>query len=251
MRLGIRTLMLMIACQVLVGLGNVTMLSAQDRPAVATAPRDPNALTLDATMAQALLPAGPATVQERATRTLRSIDMAIRKELKKLQSEKNETARQDIEQAIHDNVAKLFEARQALRVAELDAMEKELARLREMHARREADKDRIIADRTKQLILETEGLGWGSSPGISSRDVFPARAFGPEGAFPMEEFPLANPFGVDAMDDDPFAESPLEATATTTIAPAAPAAPVPPPSPEKVDVVRRPRPAVAPARPKQ
>jgi hypothetical protein len=41
-------------------------------------------------------------------------------------------------------------------------LEAQIKRLREIHQRREQQKDRIVADRLQQLLRDADGLGWGT-----------------------------------------------------------------------------------------
>ncbi len=90
-------------------------------------------------------------------------EVAIRKDLKKLQGKLSEEQTEATRKSLIKNVALLFDAKQKQRIRELDDMEKELKRLRTVHERRENEKDRIVSDRVQQLIRETQGLGWGDT----------------------------------------------------------------------------------------
>ncbi len=90
-------------------------------------------------------------------------EVAIRKDLKKLQGKLSEEQTEATRKSLIKNVALLFDAKQKQRLRELDEMEKELKRLRTVHERRETEKDKIVSDRVQQLIRETQGLGWGDT----------------------------------------------------------------------------------------
>jgi hypothetical protein len=90
-----------------------------------------------------------------------AIERTIRTELKKLQGDVSADVKHSVQKALIKNVGLLFDLRQKQRVMELDAMEKELNRLRAVHERREAEKEKIVIDRVQQLVREKEGLGWG------------------------------------------------------------------------------------------
>ena len=78
-------------------------------------------------------------------------------------------------------VGEQFDSRQNGKAKELKALEEQLVKLKELHAKRTQQRDLIIADRVQQIVKEADGLGWGTSDGIESTSIFrqpgPARTF--------------------------------------------------------------------------
>jgi hypothetical protein len=68
-------------------------------------------------------------------------------------------------------VGNQFAERQAIREDELNALESKLKKLREVHEKRNQQKDKIVQDRVTQILKDVEGLGWGSD----SISEFPGR----------------------------------------------------------------------------
>lgn len=60
-------------------------------------------------------------------------------------------------------VAAQFESRQESREKELQALEEQVRKLRELQARRAKEQDQIVRDRVRQLLREVDGLGWGDN----------------------------------------------------------------------------------------
>ena len=71
--------------------------------------------------------------------------------------------RAELTTELNETVEKQFAARQEARAKELDELEQQLKRLRDIHSRREREKQRIVDDRVRQLLRDADGLGWGSS----------------------------------------------------------------------------------------
>lgn len=74
--------------------------------------------------------------------------------------------RETIRDQLNDVLTKHFEVRQQIRESELEELEAQVQRLRELHNRREQAKDQIVRDRLQQLLRDAEGLGWGSDDAI-------------------------------------------------------------------------------------
>ena len=74
--------------------------------------------------------------------------------------------RETIRDQLTEVLTKHFEVRQQIRVRELEELEAQVRRLRELHDRREQEKDQIVRDRLQQLVRDAEGLGWGSREGV-------------------------------------------------------------------------------------
>ena len=78
-------------------------------------------------------------------------------------------------------VGEQFDIRQDGKSKELRALEEQLAKLKEIHAKRTQQRDQIIADRVLQILRDVDGLGWGSdSTDITDIASFPnsTRVFG-------------------------------------------------------------------------
>jgi hypothetical protein len=81
-----------------------------------------------------------------------------------------------------------FEARQERRAAEIADLENRIAKLKELHKKREDLKKTIIANRLRQLLEDTEGLGWGDEASSGPTGNFlipgmPGQAMGRSGGF--------------------------------------------------------------------
>ncbi len=73
---------------------------------------------------------------------------------------------EDLTKVISEN----FDTRQEFRERELKALEEQVRKLRELQQRRAKEKDQIVRDRIRQLVRDSDGLGWGddSNPRSSS-----------------------------------------------------------------------------------
>lgn len=74
-------------------------------------------------------------------------------------------------------VGEQFDQRQDGKAKELKALEEQLAKLKEIHAKRTQQRDVIIAERVQQILRDSEGLGWGTD----SRDSTSILSTGPSG----------------------------------------------------------------------
>lgn len=79
-------------------------------------------------------------------------------------SKKDDDAKKKVVDEITEAVTKQFEIRQEARERELKRLEAQIKRLREMHQKRNEQKDRIITERVQQMIRDVDGLGWGAGP---------------------------------------------------------------------------------------
>ena len=68
---------------------------------------------------------------------------------------------------VSKTVAEQFDVRQRMREKELQRLEDQLKRLRQVHQQRAEQKDRIVNDHVQQLVREADGLGWGEAPSAS------------------------------------------------------------------------------------
>jgi hypothetical protein len=86
----------------------------------------------------------------------------------KYQATDSETSKKDLTAQISKLVMDQFDARQDAKQKELNSLEEQLTKLKELHSKRARLKDNIVADRVQQLIREADGLGWGSSESSQS-----------------------------------------------------------------------------------
>ena len=63
---------------------------------------------------------------------------------------------------LKSTVGEQFDQRQEGKALELKALEEQLAKLKEIHAKRTQQRDVIIAERVQQIVREADGLGWGT-----------------------------------------------------------------------------------------
>jgi hypothetical protein len=148
-------------------------------------------------------------------------DQAQAAEIRKLAQSYTETepesSKKEIASKISALVAKQFDSRQEAKQQELIKLEEQLAKLKELHGKRAKQKDRIVGDRVQQILLEADGLGWGTSENNSAW--------------------LNPPFGPATVGVIPFSASAGGFGATIAPAPAGPTLPpIPPrPSPGQAD----------------
>lgn len=103
--------------------------------------------------------------------------------------------RETVREELNDVLTKHFDVRQQIRARELEELEAQVRRLRELHDRREEEKDQIVRDRLQQLLRDAEGLGWGVSEGVPGGSAVryrgavpgPGIGFGPARAAPPRE----------------------------------------------------------------
>lgn len=107
------------------------------------------------------------------------IDPAVQAEQEAIAEQENETRRLLDEYAQTEDekerawvageltkaVAKQFDLRQEARDRELKQLEDQVRRLRELHQKREKQKEQIVQDRVRQLLNDVDGLGWGVEEG--------------------------------------------------------------------------------------
>jgi len=89
--------------------------------------------------------------------------------------------KKDLADQLTKLVNEQFELRQENRENDLAALEEQVRRLREIHAKRNAQKDKIVADRVQQLLRNADGLGWGTDnvniPGSQTSSSMPPVAY--------------------------------------------------------------------------
>lgn len=115
----------------------------------------------------------PATVQIRNAYGLvnqySTFDPELQKAIAEYRQAEGETNKAEKLAAVTKKVTEQFEAREKVREAELAQLEANLKRLREVHAKRGSEKETIVKDRVRQLIRDSEGLGWGDSGASAPR----------------------------------------------------------------------------------
>ena len=83
----------------------------------------------------------------------------------------DEEEREAVMDDLETVVSRHFDLRHETRERELEELEREIERLRFLHERREAEKDRIVQQRVDSLLREADGLGWGSPSASSVRSL--------------------------------------------------------------------------------
>jgi hypothetical protein len=81
----------------------------------------------------------------------------------KYKSLSDDNERSAVEQELLARVNDQFTVRQALREKELMELEEQVKHLRDLHEKRNGQKDRIVGDRVQLLLREAQGLGWGDA----------------------------------------------------------------------------------------
>ena len=98
-----------------------------------------------------------------------TLDAEIRAVIEAYRQHDGQEEKARIAEALPDLVAKQFDARQLLREGELNQLEEQLRKLRELHQRRAKQRDQIVQDRVRQLLRDADGIGWGSDEESSVR----------------------------------------------------------------------------------
>ena len=91
------------------------------------------------------------------------------KELKSTEGANKESVLTKLKSAVGEQ----FDNRQEGKAKELKALEEQLAKLKEIHAKRTQQREQIVADRVQQLLREVEGLGWGADSDDATEFRFP------------------------------------------------------------------------------
>jgi hypothetical protein len=73
---------------------------------------------------------------------------------------KTEDAKEKLREKMKDVLDKAFESRQKRHEKEIESLEAQVKKLKEMVAKRKDNKREIIDDRIKQLLRDAAGLGW-------------------------------------------------------------------------------------------
>ena len=112
------------------------------------------------------------------------------------------TEKENVALKLKAAVGEQFDFRHDGKAKELAALEEQLAKLKEIHNKRTQQRDRIIADRVQQILLEVDSLGWGvaessesssRSTTSSGRDVGSPRGIGTRPNPPISISPLPVP----------------------------------------------------------
>lgn len=89
-------------------------------------------------------------------------EQAIQKLLDAWKAAHSETERRTIEQQLRDAIKSLFRAQSAKHDLEIKRLEEKLEALRDQLHQRHEKQDEIVELRLQQLLLDAQGLGWGS-----------------------------------------------------------------------------------------
>lgn len=89
-------------------------------------------------------------------------EQKARELLSKYSATENQEERAKLVEQLSSVVSEQFEARQQARQQELERLEEQLKKLRQLHDRRASEKSQIVEDRVRQLLREADGLGWGA-----------------------------------------------------------------------------------------
>ncbi len=113
-------------------------------------------------------------------------------------------------------VGEQFDQRQEGKAKELKALEEQLAKLKEIHAKRTQQRDVIIAERVQQILRDAEGLGWGTDS-QDSTSIFSTNPSSDWGRYPGTA--IARPLGTTL---NRLSTPSIPATPVTPAAPVAP-----------------------------
>jgi hypothetical protein len=91
----------------------------------------------------------------------------------------DDAAKAPLREQMSELLTQSFEARQERRAAEIADLEKRVAKLKELHKKRDEMKKTIVANRLRQIVEDKEGLGWGDDAAATG----PQGSFGPFGGF--------------------------------------------------------------------
>ena len=131
------------------------------------------------------------------TRVVNGDDLKLGGELRKLlavySAADSQEKKNSIISQIEGVVNKQFDLRQSARLQELQNLEDQLTKLKDVHAKRASMKEQIVDERVQQVLREAEGLGWGNSEGAPawSQDSFGYGLSSAPGALPPLSFSTA------------------------------------------------------------
>jgi hypothetical protein len=97
-----------------------------------------------------------------ATKGYYQDEAKIQQLLAEYQSAKEDAVRTELVAQITKAVTNQFDEKQKAREQELQALEEQLAKLKEKHTKRQQLRNDIIGDRVSQLVNNIDGLGWGN-----------------------------------------------------------------------------------------
>jgi hypothetical protein len=89
-----------------------------------------------------------------------SVDTAAIKLAKQIVNAKTNAEMDKLKDKLKETLAKQFDDRQKRHEKELEALEGQVKKLKEMVSKRQENKKEIIEERTRQLEREAKGLGW-------------------------------------------------------------------------------------------
>jgi hypothetical protein len=78
----------------------------------------------------------------------------------RLESATSDAQRSDARTKLAENVGKQFDLRQKRHGLEIEALEAQIKKLRELVQKRQESRSEIISRRVDQIVRESEGLGW-------------------------------------------------------------------------------------------
>ena len=87
-------------------------------------------------------------------------DSEAKKLAKQLSEAKTDSEKDKLKEKLKELLTKQFDERQQRHVKELEALDAQVKKLKEMVGKRQENKKDIIDERTKQLGREAAGLGW-------------------------------------------------------------------------------------------
>ncbi len=76
------------------------------------------------------------------------------------QSADSDSKRDDLKPKLKEALGKQFDLRQKKHGKEIEALEAEVKKLKQLVAKRQENRDEIITRRYEQVVRESEGLGW-------------------------------------------------------------------------------------------
>ena len=166
----------------------------QDPFGPALAPRETVRRTINAggevqavTIAGAAAAPDPAVVQGENAQQANVASLV--KLLKTAEGAEKESVVAKLKSAVGDQ----FDKRQDGKAKELRALEEQLAKLKEIHAKRTQQRDVIIAERVQQILRDSEGLGWGTDS-QDSTSIFGTSPLSSGGRFPAVARPLGTTY---------------------------------------------------------
>ena len=78
----------------------------------------------------------------------------------RLESATTDAQRSEVRTKLEENLGKQFDLRQKRHGLEIEALETQVKKLRELVRKRQESREEIISRRVDQVLREAEGLGW-------------------------------------------------------------------------------------------